>query len=349
MVEKVVEKFDVKYLQILDENGNVDESLFPKISVEQIKKMYEFMVLIRIFDETALSLQREGRILTYAPLRGQEAVQVGSAFAMEKEDWVFPTYRDNGVYIVRGFPMKMLYQYWAGDERGMAIPEGINIFTVCIPVSTQISHAVGFAWAEKMKRGKSVVFVYFGDGATSKGDFYESLNFAGVFKVPLVGICQNNQWAISVPRSRQSAAKTLAQKAIAFGFNGIQVDGNDIFAVYKAVREAREKALSGEPTIIECVTYRISDHTTADDARRYRTEQEVNEWKKKDPIDRLEKYMMNKGILNEKEKEVIKKEAEEKVMKAVNEAESVPPPKFEDIFNYTFESLPKRLIKQMKM
>jgi len=245
MVEKIVEKFDVKYLQILDENGNVDESLLPKISVEQIKKMYEFMVLIRTFDETALSLQREGRILTYAPLKGQEAVQVGSAFAMEREDWVFPTYRDNGVYIVRGFPMKMLYQYWAGDERGMAIPEGINIFTVCIPVATQVSHAVGFAWAEKMKKGKSVVFVYFGDGATSKGDFYESLNFAGVFKVPLVGICQNNQWAISVPRSRQSAAKTLAQKAIAFGFNGIQVDGNDIFAVYKAVREAREKALSG--------------------------------------------------------------------------------------------------------
>src|SRR5438445_3090401 len=277
-----------KMYQVLDQNGNCDEKLISDIPKELMKKMYQLMVLTRAFDETALKLQREGRMLTYAPVRGQEASQIGSGLALKNDDWMFPAFRENGAYITRGTPMHMIYQYWMGDERGMRMPEGQNNFTVAIPVSTQILHAVGCAWGNKMQKKKNASIVYFGDAATSKGDFAEGMNFAGVFKIPVVFLCQNNQWAISVPRSRQSASQTLAQKAVAYGFDGIFVDGNDVFAVYQVAKQALEKARSGGgPTLIECYTYRMSDHTTADDASRYRDPKEVVEWQEKVPIDRL--------------------------------------------------------------
>ncbi|WDT81939.1 MAG: thiamine pyrophosphate-dependent dehydrogenase E1 component subunit alpha [Candidatus Manganitrophus sp.] len=282
MPKKVVQQFKIEFLQILDEAGQVDRALWPGLDEKEIKGFYESMVLIRTFDEKALNLQREGRLGTYASVQGQEAAQVGSAAALRPSDWIFPAFREPGVSILRGLPMRMIYQYWSGDERGSAIPEDQHDFPIAIPVGTHIPHAVGAAWAAQFKGDPVAVAAFFGDGATSKGDFHEGLNFAGVFHLPIVFICQNNHWAISVPLSRQTAAATLAQKAIAYGFEGIQVDGNDVFAVYTAVKNALEKARRGEgPTLIECYTYRLSDHTTADDASRYRKVEEVATWRKR--------------------------------------------------------------------
>jgi len=341
--------FEIKKLQILDENGKCDLSLLPKeLDAAAIKKMYRWMVVSRIFDQKAFSLQRQGRILTYAPHIGQEATQIGCAAAMAPQDWLIPNYRSNAAMISRGMPMEMLFQYWAGDERGMRIPEKLNIFPLAITVGVHIPHAVGAGWAAKARGEKWVPLVFFGDGASSKGDFNEGLNMAGVLKVPCVFVCENNQWAISLPRSQQTAAKTIAQKAIAFGFGGVWVDGNDVFAVFKAAKEALEKARKGDgPTLIECETYRIGDHTTADDASRYRSAQEVETWRKRDPIARLEKYMMDNGMLTAAEKEKIWSEANAAVERAVKAAEAMPPPGPEDIFRFTYAEMPPHLKEQM--
>jgi pyruvate dehydrogenase E1 component alpha subunit len=334
--------------QILDENGNASEQMLPKISNADMLKMYELMVLARVFDETAYQLQREGRILTYAPLKGQEAAQIGTAFALQKDDWMFPSFRENGAYLVRGMAAEMLYEYWAGDERGAKIPKELQCFTVSIPVATQIPIAVGAAWAEKLRKTNNISLVYFGDGATSKGDFHEGINFAGVFKLPVIFVCQNNQWAISVPFYKQSGSKTVAQKAVAYGINGIRVDGNDIFAVYSAAVEAAENARKNIPTLIECFTYRLSDHTTADDASRYRSPEEVAMWEKKDPIARFEKFLTSKNILTEEIKKGIWDSAKMKINAAVKNAESITSENPEDIFDFTFAQLPKNLQKEKK-
>ena len=349
MPEEVVGKFEITMLKILDIDGKCDETLKPRLSDEVIKKLFELMILSRTFDDIAVKLQREGRIGTYAPGRGQEATQVASAYVLNDSDWFFPAFRENAVYITKNFPMEMLYEYWGGDERGEKIPDDFNAFTVAIPVGTQIPHAVGFAWACKFKGDKRAVLVYFGDGATSRGDFHEGLNFAGVFKLPVVFLCQNNQWAISLPDKRQTASKTLAQKAIAYGFEGKQVDGNDVFSVYKAVKEALDKARSGDgPTLIECVTYRMGNHTTSDDASRYRTKEEIEEWAKRDPIDRLRKYMKRAGLWNEEYEKRITVEAMEKVQKAVEKAESVQKPEVKDLFEWTYSDVPQRLREQQE-
>ena len=336
-------------LQILNEHGNItNEKLVPKLTQQQLLKMYEFMLQGRTFDETALKLQREGRMLTFAAGIGQEAATVGTAFALEKNDWMFPSFRENSAYMVRGMPPELLYQYWAGDERGNKIPDTLNCFTVSVPVSTQIPHAVGVAWAMKLKKEKNMVMVYFGDGATSKGDFHEGMNFAGVFKVPCVFVCQNNQWAISLPRSRQTASDTLAQKAFAYGFDGVLVDGNDVLAVYAATKAAVDKARKGGgPTFVECFTYRLADHTTADDAARYRTAEEIAEWKRKDPIDRFEKYLFAVGILTEKIKTEIWEKVEKRISDAVRKMEAAAAASPEDIFNFTYEEMPWFLKEQM--
>lgn len=339
---------DFPLFQILNESGKANEKLMPKLSREEMLKMYELMVLARVFDETAYAMQREGRILTFAPLKGQEASQIGSALALKKDDWMFPSFRENGAYLVRGMPAEMLYQYWAGDERGNKIPNDLKCFTVSVPVSTQIPHAVGAAWAEKLKKTNNIVLVYFGDGATSKGDFHEALNFAGVFKIPVVFVCQNNQWAISVPFSKQSGSKTVAQKAVAYGINGIRVDGNDVFAVYSAALAAVENARKNIPTLIECFTYRLSDHTTADDASRYRSPEELAMWEKKDPILRMEKFLISRKILTEQLKKSIWDAAKTKISSAVKLSESSAGENPEDIFDFTFARLPAGLQREKK-
>jgi pyruvate dehydrogenase E1 component alpha subunit len=307
------------------------------------------MVLGRTFDERALNLQREGRIGTYASIHGQEASQMGTAFAAEERDWIFPSFRETGVYIAKGYPLHQIIQYWGGDERGLINPKGVNIFPVCVPVGTHIPHASGAAWAAKYRGDGAAVLVYFGDGGTSEGDFHEGLNFAGTFRLPIVFVCQNNQWAISVPREKQTAAKTLAQKAIAYGFKGLQVDGNDFFAVYKATKDALDRARSGGgPTLLECFTYRMSDHTTADDASRYRSREEVAAWQERDPILRLERYMEKKGLWNEDYKEEVHAEVKKTVDEAVEKAEAVKKADPADMITYTYESLSQRQKKQLK-
>jgi pyruvate dehydrogenase E1 component alpha subunit len=349
MPKKLIETFSVEWLQILDEDGNCDAELLPPLSYEQVKKLFEWMILARTFDQKAFNLQREGRLGTYASILGQEAAQIGSAFALRPTDWMFPAFREPGASFVRGLPMHMILQYWAGDERGSQIPEGLNDFPISIPVATQIPIAVGVALAAKSNGDPVAAMAFMGDGATSKGDFHEGLNFAGVFSAPVVFVCQNNQWAISVPLRRQTAAKTLAQKAFAYGLPGIQVDGNDVFAVYRAATEALTRAREGKgPSLIECVTYRIGDHTTADDASRYRDRDEVERWKQKDPIERLRKYMEKGGLWSKSYDQAVRLESKEKVEQAVHEQESFPPPDPRDIFRFTFQDLTAELKDQME-
>ena len=349
MPEKTIESFSVHWLQVLDEYGNCDEELRPALDDAKIKKLYEWMILARTFDNKAFKLQREGRLGTYASILGQEAAQVGSAFALKPGDWMFPAFREPGASFVRGVPLRMILQYWAGDERGNLIPEGINDFPITIPVATQVPIGVGVAMAAKLKGDPIAVMVYMGDGATSKGDFHEGLNFAGVFSAPVVFLCQNNQWAISVPLKRQTAAKTLAQKAIAYGFPGVQVDGNDVFAVYCAANEALTRAREGKgPTLIECVTYRLGDHTTADDASRYRSREEVEQWKQKDPIERLRIYMEKTGLWSKTYDQEVRSDAKDKVEEAVRETENMPPPDPRDMFRFMFHELTAELREQME-
>jgi pyruvate dehydrogenase E1 component alpha subunit len=336
-----------KMYQILDRDGKCDEKEAPNLSGDDLRRFYEAMVYARALDDRILKLQREGRCGTYASSLGQEATQVGSASALASEDWMFPYFREIGAHIVRGLPMHLYLMYWMGDERGMKIPDKINDFPVSIPVGTQNLHAVGAAIAMKLKKDRKVALVYMGDGATSEGDFHEAMNFAGVFKAPVVFICQNNQWAISVPRSRQTASESLAQKAVAYGFDGFVVDGNDVLAVFKTVSHAVEKARSGGgPSFIECVTYRMSDHTTADDAGRYRPPQEIEEWKKKDPIERMRKYMQSKGIWDETYEKSVADATARKVEENVRDAESAQPQQPDEMFQYMYHKMPKNLVEQ---
>lgn len=347
MMEKDIADFEVDYLQILNENAECDLKLKPKISDDILKEMYRFLILTRAFDDKALKLQRQGRLGTYAPMKGQEACQIGSAFALEKDDWIFPAFRENGVYMIKGVPPEMLYSYWRGDERGMQIPKSINILPVSITVGAHLPHATGAAMAFNYLKNKNVAAVYFGDGATSEGDFHEALNFAAVFKAPCIFICQNNQWAISVPVKEQTASQTIAQKAIAYGMKGIQVDGNDVFAVYKATKEAADRARKGEgPTLIECFTYRIADHTTSDDAKRYRNEDEIRMWEKRDPILRFEKYLVEEGVINPVLIGKVKAEAEQQIERAVKNSESSKPQSPTDMFDYLYENATEDLKEQ---
>ncbi|MGC8648725.1 MAG: pyruvate dehydrogenase (acetyl-transferring) E1 component subunit alpha [Candidatus Micrarchaeia archaeon] len=342
MLKKTFDGF-ISYMQILDENGNVDKDLFPKdLDDKTILDMYKYMNLARAVDAKALSLQRQGRLATYAPLVGQEAEQIGSAMAMDKKDLLVPNYRQHGVMIVRGLQLKDFFVFWKGYEDGAATFKSINSLAVAVPVGTQTQHATGLAYAQKYLNTNSSVVTYIGDGGTSEGDFYEAMNFAGVMKVPLLIIIENNQWAISVPRAKQSAAQTLAQKAMAAGIEGMQVDGNDVFAVYKATKEALAKAQKSGPVLLECITYRMSMHTTSDDPTKYRSEEEVDSWKAKDPIERLKNYIIKKGIWNDSNETNMKNEQQMLIDEAVKEAEQFKPnPK--DMFETVYSFMPETL------
>ena len=349
MPEQIIANFSVRRLSILDETGKADESLLPQLTEAELRRMYEAMVLARTFDERAVALQREGRLGTYPPIVGQEAAQIGSALALTPAEWIFPSFREMGVHLTLGYPAVQLLQYWTGDERGQKAPERLNVFPFCVAVGSQIPHAVGAALAVRYRLDPIAVVTYFGDGATSKGDFHEGFNMAGVFRLPLVFICQNNQWAISVPLKGQTASASLAQKAIAYGFEGVQVDGNDIFAVYRATREALDKARGGGgPTFIECLTYRMADHTTADDAGRYRSAEEVALWRARDPILRLERYLGPRGLWSEQAGAEVKERARQIIDAAVREMENVPPPAPAELFETTVAELSPRQAAQQK-
>ncbi len=347
----MIEKFDPlkgQMLRILQPDGKIEEGLRPDLEDETVLHLFKQILFIRLLDQKILALQRQGRIGTYAPVHGQEAAQVGSAHALGKGDWVFPSFRETGVLYMRGLSIKDIVLFLMGDERGSKVPEDIPILPISVPVGSHPLHAAGAAWAAKLQKEEICTIAYFGDGGTSEGDFHEAMNFAGVFQLPVIFFCQNNQWAISVPRKRQTAAKTIAQKAVAYGFQGVQVDGNDVLAVYAATREAREKALAGGgPTLIEAVTYRFGPHTTADDPTKYRKDEEMEEWKTLDPVIRLKKYLAEKNLWKEEMEMEFRREAEKMINKGIEEAEATPAPQVEDIFRYTYAEMTPDLKEQL--
>src|SRR5688572_2458795 len=307
-------RFQVEYLSILDSGGSVDAALDPRLPPDELKRLYRAMVLGRRLDERMVRLQRQGRIGTFAPIKGQEAAQLGSVATLRPTDWMVPSFRETAAMLWRGWPIEKLLLYFAGYlEGGQPAPEQRDL-PIAIPVATQLPHAVGLAYAAQYRGDDVVTMVYFGDGATSEGDFHEAMNFAGVWHVPVVFVCQNNQWAISVPLKKQTHSRTIAQKALAYGFPGVQVDGNDLLAVHAASRDAVARARAGDgPTLIECVTYRLSMHTTADDPTKYRSEEEVAAWERKDPLTRLRAYMEKKGLLEPGLEEAVDAEIAEAV------------------------------------
>jgi pyruvate dehydrogenase E1 component alpha subunit len=333
----------VEYLSILDSDGNLDTALEPKLADTELKSLYRSMLLARRLDERMVRLQRQGRIGTFAPIKGQEASQLASAFTLRPSDWMVPSFRETGAMIWRGWPIEKLLLFFAGHlEGGQPAPDQHDL-PITIPVATQLPHAVGLAYAAQYRGDDAVVMVYFGDGATSEGDFHEALNFAGVWHVPVVFVCQNNQWAISVPLKKQTHSRTIAQKALAYGLPGIQVDGNDVLAVYAAAREAVERARAGEgPTLIECVTYRLGMHTTADDPTKYRADAEVAMWEQKDPLTRFKAYLEKRNLLEEG----LEPKVEEEIAAAIRRFEATPPPDPLTLFDHVYAELPPHLAAQ---
>lgn len=345
-------KGQVDFMQILDEEGRLDEKLAKDtLTDDDVLFLYEQMVVCRQLDEIAFKLQRSGRMGTYPQQKGQEAAAAGMGYAAKKGvDWLVPCYRENLALNMHGLPYSHVLLHWMGDERGNKIPEGVHVNPIAIPIGTQMLHATGIAWAFKLRKEPRVAVTFFGDGATSEGDFHEAMNFASVLQAPVVFFCQNNQWAISVPREIQMNSKTVAQKALAYDMPTVMVDGNDVFAVYKAAKEAVERARAGGgPSFIEAVTYRLGDHTTADDARRYRDPEEVSAWTARDPLVRTRKFLERKGLWDEARQKAADEKAKAVVTEIVRTAEGIEKPSTDDIFDYTFAGeLPPELERQKR-
>jgi len=345
-----VASFDVHYRHYLDPKGALigEAPAFAK-DREIMLSLYRAMTLTRIFDTKAVALQRTGQIGTYPSCLGQEAVGVGYASVMTDKDVMFTTYREQAAQIWRGVTLTELLQYWGGDERGCDYAGPREDFPVAVPIASQAPHAVGVATAFKLRGEPRVAVCALGDGATSKGDFYESINLAGVWTLPAVFIVINNHWAISLPVEKQTATQTLAQKAIAAGIPGIQIDGNDIIAVRQVVGEAMDRARKVEvATVIEAFTYRIGDHTTADDATRYRREEHLSAAWKTDPLARLRTYLGAQSWWSKEDEEQLIAECRQKVEAAVAEYSAIPPPLPESMFDHLFETLPAALAWQRK-
>lgn len=341
----------IEYLSVLDEDGNLDAALEPELSPEMLTALHQTMLLGRRFDERMLSLQRQGRIGTFPPISGQEAAHLGAVSVLRPTDWFVPAFRETAAELWRGRPMENVILYYGGFNEGGRIEEDQYNLPVSIPVASQIIHAVGLGWSIGYRQKDDIAMVFFGDGATSEGDFHEGLNFAGVFKTPVIFVCQNNQWAISIPRSRQTISRTLAQKAMSYGIPGIQVDGNDILAMVVAAREAAARARSGGgPTLIEAVTYRLTVHTTADDPKRYRTDAEVDAWKKRDPLPRFQNYLIQKNVLNSDKIEAAEAAVKAKIQAAVTSAEekmkSMTDPM--QMFDHLYADMPPELEEQYR-
>ncbi len=337
-------------------DGTPDPEHDPGLSEEHLLHLYGKMVLLRTLDEKGIALQRSGRIGFYVPSAGQEACPVGAGLALREGDWIFPSYRDHGMALMRGCPLStlvaQLYGNTSDPTRGRQMPNhwcdrGIRLVSVSSPVATQLPQAVGAAYAAKMRGEPVAVIASFGDGGTSTGEFHAAMNFAGVFRTPVVFFCENNQYAISVPVAQQTAAPSLAVKAQAYGFCGIRVDGNDVLAVHKVTRDALARARAGEgPTLVEAVTYRLGPHSTSDDPTVYRAKEEVAQWQKKDPIRRYAAYLEKRGLLDADAGAARLVDAQEAVRQAVSQVEAAPPVPRESLFEDVFEEVPWHLAEQ---
>ncbi|MFC4543937.1 pyruvate dehydrogenase (acetyl-transferring) E1 component subunit alpha [Halosolutus amylolyticus] len=317
-----------------------------RVNTEDALACYRDMVRTRRFDERALALQRRGWMSGYPPFKGQEASQVGAAHALAADDWLVPTYRSNAMQIAHGVPMSDILLFRRGYPEYTS-DHDLNVFPQAVPIATQIPHAAGLGMAANYTDSEEAICCYFGDGATSEGDFHEGLNFAGVFDAPVVFFCENNHWAISLPRERQTASATIAQKAEAYGFEGVRVDGNDPLAVREVVAEALDAARDGDPVLVESLTYRQGAHTTSDDPTRYRDDRDdLPDWRTADPLDRYESFLREEGVLDDDIVGEIEDEAERELEEAVEIAESTPMPDPEDVFDPVYDEVPPRLADQ---
>lgn len=343
-----VAKFEVTHTQFLNEQGNlVGEAPALAKNPALLKELYTIMVLTRTFDKKAIALQRTGKMGTYAPINGQEAISTAIGHAMKPEDVFVPYYRDYAAQIQRGVKMSEILTYWGGDERGSQFSCKSQDLPICVPIASQCLHAAGVAFAFQYRNEPRVAVACIGEGGTSEGDFYEAINVAGTWKLPVVFVVNNNQWAISVPRDKQTGTETIAQKAVAAGIPGVQIDGNDILATRQVIGDAIEKARRGEgPTLIEAITYRLSDHTTADDATRYQPSQEVDQAKPKEPISRFKEYLLKEKLWSADEEEKLVIHCAAEVEKAVEEYLSATPQPVSSIFDYHYAELPEYLVEQ---
>ncbi len=345
----VLESRPLPFLQILNAQGEVVNSdRLPKLSDEKLRDIMHKMVFTRIWDDRAVKLTRQGRLGFYAPVAGQEGSMIGSETATDRQDFILPSYRDVPQAVWHGWPLYQAFHYSRGHQHGGAIPEGVNVLIPQIIIGAQIVQASGIAMAFKLRKERRAAVTYIGDGGTSQGDFYEGLNFAGAYRLPAVFIVQNNQFAISMPVSQQTAAARLADKAAAAGMPGVQVDGMDVLAVYAATSEALERARAGDgPTLIETVTFRFGPHTmSGDDPTRYRTKDLETEWKAKDPLVRFRAYLEKKGLWNQSDEEAVIEEARTAVTDALAKADATPAMSVEGLIDSMFAQLPAKLAAQ---
>jgi pyruvate dehydrogenase E1 component alpha subunit len=318
------------------------------LGAEELLALYRDLVLLRTYDERSLVYHRQGRIGTYAIFWNHEAMQVGSVFALEPQDWIFPSYRESAIGLLRGMPVSTVLHWWRGHPAGWWNPLDYGVASICVPIGTHVPHAVGFAWGSKLKGEGRVAIAYFGDGATSEGSFHEGMTFAGVMKAPAILFCNNNQWAISTPLSKQTAAPTLADKAIGYGMPGLRVDGGDVLAVFEATREAAERARAGEgPTFIEAVTYRTAPHATADDPSLYVDEERVAEARENECVGRYERYLARLGVLTDSQAMEIKEEALGLMRQGITEAEAEPPADPALVFEHAYADPPPALADEL--
>ena len=346
--QECIATFTVQRLQFMNAQGKLTQALPESVSISTLQKLYQQMSLTRAVDNKAVKLQRTGQLGTYPASTGQEAVSVGLGAAMQDNDVFCPYYRDQGSFLQRGVRIEDIYQYWGGDERGSLIPQAVNQhdLPVCVPIASQYQHAAGIAFAMRYKQEKNAVVTTGGEGSTSEGDFFEAMNLAGTHQLPLVFVINNNQWAISVPRQQQTGAQTIAQKAIAAGFEGQQVDGNDVAAVYVAVSEALNKARQGGgPTLIEAVTYRLCDHTTADDFSRYK-DSSYAQAEQEEPLIRLRQYLTTEGAWSEQQEQDMLSSINEEVQAASERYCQLDKPKKQDMFDHLYANMPADVAAQ---
>jgi pyruvate dehydrogenase E1 component alpha subunit len=347
---------DPDVIRVLREDGSLDPAFDPHIDVDTVVAIYKHLVLVRTLDERLVTLQRQGRIGFHIGSLGEEAAVVGSAAAARPQDWLFPCYREFGAALYRGMTLQAYMNNMFGNAedpaRGRQMPDhytcrAAKFGSISSPIGTQITQAVGFAWAAKIKKDDLVTLAYFGEGATSSAEFHNGMNFAGVFKTPTVFFCRNNGWAISVPVERQTASASFAVKGVAYGIPGVRCDGNDLFAVYKCTRDAITHVANGKgPILIEAMTYRLSGHSTSDDPKAYRKDVEVEQWKKRDPIARVHKHLVTRGLWDDDKQRLLDAQIDSQIKDAVAAAEKVPLPALETMFDDVYAEPPWHLQEQ---